>query len=112
MTTTTHSALASRIKQSLGFRLFWLGFGLLLGVPQLLDGIKYNLNGELFFGIGMLLVGIRGFLRPVVLSRALAMKRDDAAASSSIGSPVLHGLLSLAMAGALFTGLAIKFNAG
>jgi acyl dehydratase len=48
----------------------------------------------------------------VVLSRALAMKRDDAAASSSIGSPVLHGVLSLAMAGALFTGLAIKFNAG
>lgn len=112
MTTTTNSALASRIKQSLGFRLFWLGFGLLLGVPQLLDGIKYNLNGELFFGIGMLLVGIRGFLRPVVLSRALAMKRDDAATNSSIGSPVLHGVLSLAMAGALFTGLAIKFNAG
>jgi len=56
--------MTSRIKQSLGFRLFWLGFGLLLGVPQLLDGIKYNLNGELFFGIGMLLVGIRGFLRP------------------------------------------------
>jgi len=104
--------MMSRLKQALGFRLFWLGFGLLLGVPQLLDGIKYNMNGELFFGIGMLLVGVRGFLRPVVLGRALALKRDDAAANSSIGSPALHGVLSLAMAGALFTGLAIKFSAG
>lgn len=102
----------SKLSRSLPFRLFWLGFGLLLGVPQLMDGIMYGMKGELFFGIGMLLVGVRGFLRPVVLSRALAMKRDDAAAEVSIGSPALHGLLSLAMAGALFTGLAIKLNAG
>jgi len=103
--------IITKLKRSLGFRLFWLCFGLLLGVPQLLDGIRYNLNGELFFGIGMLLVGIRGFLRPVTLGRALAMKRDDAASDYSIGSPVLHGVLSLAMAGALVTGLVIKLNA-
>ena len=103
--------LTSKLQQSLVSRLFWLGFGLLLGVPQLLDGLRYNLDGELFFGIGMLLVGIRGFLRPVVLGRALAMKRDDAAADASIGSPVLHGVLSLAMAGALVTGLVIKLGA-
>jgi hypothetical protein len=102
--------ITSKIQRSLGSRLFWLGFGLLLGIPQVLDGIKYNMNGELFFGIGMLLVGVRGFLRPVVLGRALAMKRDDAAAESSIGSTALHGALSLAMAGALIAGLAIKFN--
>jgi hypothetical protein len=104
--------ITSKLKRSLGFRLFWLGFGLLLGIPQILDGIKYNLNGELFFGIGMLLVGIRGFLRPVVLGRALAMTRDDAAAESSIGSTALHGLLSLAMAASLVTGLAIKLGNG
>lgn len=104
--------MTSKLQRSLGSRLFWLGFGLLLGVPQVLDGIKYNMNGELFFGIGMLLVGVRGFLRPVVLGRALAMKRDDAAAESSIGSTALHGALSLAMAAALIAGLAIKFNGG
>lgn len=102
--------ITQKLQRSLVFRLFWLGFGLLLGVPQLLDGIHYGLNGELFFGIGMLLVGVRGFLRPVVLGRALAMKRDDAAADTSIGSPVLHAMLSVAMAGALITGLAIKLG--
>lgn len=103
-------SITEKLQRSLVFRLFWLGFGLLLGVPQLLDGLKYNMNGELFFGIGMLLVGIRGFLRPVVLSRAMAMKRDDAAADASIGSPVLHAVLSIAMAAALITGLVIKFS--
>lgn len=104
MTTST------KLKRSLGFRLFWLGFGLLLGIPQLLDGLMYNLNGELFFGIGMLLVGIRGFLRPVVLGRAMALKRDAAADESSIGSTALHGVLSLAMAASLVAGLAIKLG--
>lgn len=103
-------SITEKLKRSLVFRLFWLGFGLLLGVPQLMDGILYNMKGELFFGIGMLLVGIRGFLRPVVLSRAMAMKRDAAAADASIGSPVLHGVLSIAMAAALITGLVIKFG--
>ena len=101
---------SDKLKRSLGFRLFWLGFGLLLGVPQLLDGITYGLKGELFFGIGMLLVGIRGFLRPVVLGRAMALKRDDAAAESSIGSTGLHGLLSIGMAASLIAGLAIKLG--
>jgi hypothetical protein len=102
--------IIAKLKRSLVFRLFWLGFGLLLGVPQLMDGIMYNMKGELFFGIGMLLVGIRGFLRPVTLSRAMAMKRDDAASDASIGSPILHGVLSIAMAAALITGLVIKFG--
>jgi len=103
-------SITTKLKRSLVFRLFWLGFGLLLGVPQLMDGILYNMRGELFFGIGMLLVGIRGFLRPVVLSRAMAMQRDAAASDASIGSPVLHGVLSIAMAAALITGLVIKFS--
>jgi len=102
--------IASKLKRSLPFRLFWLAFGLLLGVPQLLDGIMYNMKGELFFGIGMLLVGIRGFLRPVVLGRAMALKRDDAAAESSIGSTGLHALLSIGMAASLIAGLAIKLG--
>ena len=102
--------MTSKLKRSLASRLFWLGFGLLLGVPQVLDGIKYNMNGELFFGIGMLLVGIRGFLRPVVLGRAMALKRDDSAEASSIGSTAVHGVLSLAMAASLFAGLAIKLG--
>jgi hypothetical protein len=101
---------SDKLKRSLGFRLFWLGFGLLLGVPQLLDGIMYGMKAELFFGIGMLLVGIRGFLRPVVLGRAMALKRDDSAEASSIGSTAVHGVLSLAMAASLFTGLAIKLG--
>lgn len=104
MTTTT------KLKRSLGFRLFWLGFGLLLGIPQLLDGILYDMKGELFFGIGMLLVGIRGFLRPVVLGRAMALKRDNAADESSIGSTGMHALLSIGMAANLVAGLAIKLG--
>lgn len=104
--------MTEKLKRSIGFRLFWLLFGLLLGVPQILDGLTYNLNGELYFGIGMLLVGIRGFLRPVVLGRALAMKRDERAAEVSIGTPALHGVLSVAMAASLIAGLSIKLGGG
>ena len=104
--------IVQKLKRSLPFRLFWLLFGLLLGVPQILDGIKYNLNGELYFGIGMLLVGVRGFLRPVVLGRALAMRRDNGASEVSIGSNTLHIVLSLAMAAALVAGLSIKLDGG
>lgn len=103
---------ASKLSQGLGSRLFWLGFGLLLGLPQIADGLRYDLNGELFFGVGMLLLGIRGFLRPVVLGRALRMKPDGEAAAMSIGSPKLIGALSLAMAAFLATGLVLKFLSG
>lgn len=102
---------ASKLSRSLGSRLFWLGFGLLLGLPQLLDGIRYNLNGELFFGLGMLLLGLRGFLRPVVLGRALRMQGPAASEDVTIGSPALLGALSLAMAAALVAGLVLKFMA-
>jgi hypothetical protein len=99
----------SKLSRSLGSRLFWLGFGTLLGLPQLLDGIRYDLNGELFFGLGMLLLGISGFLRPVQINRALRMKQNEEANQIAIGSPKLHGALSLAMAASLITGLVIKF---
>ena len=99
----------AKLKRSLGSRLFWLGFGLLLGLPQLADGIRYDLNGELFFGIGMVLLGIRGFLRPVVIGKALRMQPGDVD-EVSIGSPALLGALSLAMALALVAGLVMKFN--
>ncbi|MBQ5945985.1 hypothetical protein [Massilia sp. ST3] len=97
----------AKLKRALGSRLFWLGFGLLLGLPQLADGLRYGLNGELFFGVGMLLLGVRGFLRPVVPGRALRMKADSQA--DTIGSPMLIGALSLAMAAFLVTGLILKF---
>ncbi|WP_020654096.1 hypothetical protein [Massilia niastensis] len=100
----------SKLSRSLGSRLFWLGFGLLLGLPQVADGIRYHLNGELYFGVGMLLLGIRGFLRPVMIKKALTMKHDGEAEEISIGSPMLHGALALAMTAALVTGLVLKFT--
>ena len=96
----------AKLKRAMGSRLFWLGFGLLLGLPQIADGIRYDLNGELFFGLGMLLLGIRGFLRPVVIGRAMRMKADSEA--DTIGSPRLIGALSLAMAAFLVTGVVLK----
>jgi hypothetical protein len=101
----------SILKRSLGSRLFWLGFGTLLGLPQLLDGLRYQLNGELFFGLGMLLLGISGFLRPVQLTRALNRQLNEESDRIAIGSPKLHGALSLVMLALLVTGLAIKFAA-
>lgn len=100
----------AKLSRSLGSRVFWLGFGLVLGLPQLVYGMREGLTGELFFGLGMLLLGIRGFLRPVVIGRALRMQRQDGADDISVGSPALLGALSLAMTAALVTGLVLKYS--
>lgn len=99
----------SRLRLSTGARILWLAFGLLLGLPTLVNGINTNNTADLCFGIGMLLVGVRGFLRPVMFGKAVRMEMDPRTSQVSIGSPALHGALSLVIFVALMAGIVIKY---
>jgi hypothetical protein len=99
----------SRLRISTGARILWLVFGLLLGGPTLGNGIQTGSTADVCFGIGMLLVGVRGFLRPVMFGKAMRMEMDPRTAQVSIGSPMLHGGLSLVIFIALVAGIVIKY---
>lgn len=99
----------SRLRLATGARILWLMFGLVLGVPTLLSGLARDNTADLCFGIGMILVGVRGFLRPVMFGKALRMEQDPKTAQVSIGSPTLHGGLSMVIFIALMAGIVIKY---
>jgi hypothetical protein len=99
----------NRLRISTGARILWLVFGLLLGGPTLSNGIQTGSTADVCFGIGMLLVGVRGFLRPVMFGKAVRMEMDPRTAQVSIGSPMLHGGLSLVIFIALVAGIVIKY---
>ena len=99
----------SKLRHSTGARVLWLMFGLLLGLPTLNNGFATGSTADLCFGVGMVLVGIRGFLRPVMFGKALKMEQDPQTAQLSIGSPMLHGALSLVIFIALTAGIVIKY---
>ncbi|BDT59261.1 hypothetical protein MasN3_27550 [Massilia varians] len=99
----------SRLRLSTGARILWLAFGLLLGMPTLVNGLNTHNTADLCFGIGMVLVGVRGFLRPVMFGKAVRMEMDPRTSQVSIGSPVLHGGLSLVIFAALTAGIIIKY---
>lgn len=99
-----------KVKRSLLGRLLWLAFGLLLGLPQLWFGLQHGAKGELLFGIGMLIIGIRGFLRPVLLSAMRGRMQPGQNDDISIGSPALHGLLTLVILIGVVGGLVIKMK--
>jgi hypothetical protein len=99
----------SRLRLSTGARIMWLLFGLVLGLPTLSNGIATNSTADVCFGIGMCLVGVRGFLRPVMFGKALRMEQDPQTAQVSIGSPMLHGGLSMVIFIALTAGIVIKY---
>jgi hypothetical protein len=99
----------SRLRLSTGARLLWLGLGLALGVPTLINGIAVASTADLCFGVGMILVGVRGFLRPVMFGRAIKMEQDPRTARVSIGSPMLHGALSMVIFIALMAGIVIRY---
>jgi hypothetical protein len=92
-----------------GSRIFWFLFGVILGGMNLWSGLRQGLTGESLIGIGLILVGIQGLLRPVVLSRAGKIGKEEMMREVSIGSDVLHGALSLAMAAALVVGFVLKY---
>ena len=99
----------SRLRLSTGARVMWLLFGFVLGAPTLANGISTGGTADVCFGIGMCLVGIRGFLRPVMFGKALRMEQDPQTAQLSIGSPMLHGALSMVIFIALTAGIVIKY---
>lgn len=99
----------SRLRISTGARILWLALGLLLGGPTLANGVQTGSSADLCFGIGMLLVGVRGFLRPVMFGKAVRMEMDPRTAQVSIGSPMLHGGLSLVIFIALTAGIVIRY---
>lgn len=100
----------TKVRRSLPSRVFWLGFGLLVGLPQLWFGLQNAATGELLFGLGMLLIGVRGFLRPVLLSVMAGKMRPGQTDDVSIGSAALHGVLTLIILLAVVGGLMIKMK--
>lgn len=99
-----------KVRRSLLSRLVWLAFGLILGVPQFLFGLQNGANGELLFGLGMILIGVRGFLRPVLLSVMKGKLRPGQSDDVSIGSAALHGVLTLAILLGVVGGMLIKLK--
>jgi hypothetical protein len=99
----------SKFSRYTGSRVFWFLFGVGLGSMGLWSGLKQNLVGESFIGFGLLLLGIQGLLRPVVLSRVAKISKEEMSREVSIGSDALHGALSLAMAAALLVGFVLKY---
>jgi hypothetical protein len=99
----------SKFSRYTGSRVFWFVFGVGLGSMGLWSGLKQNQVGESFIGFGLLLLGIQGLLRPVVLSRAGKISKEEMTRDVSVGSDVLHGALSLAMAAALLVGIILKY---
>ncbi|MCA1246548.1 hypothetical protein [Massilia sp. MS-15] len=99
----------SRLRIATGARILWLALGLLLGLPTLANGLQTGSSADLCFGIGMVLVGVRGFLRPVMFGKAVRMEMDPRTAQVSIGTPMLHGALSLVIFLALAAGIAIRY---
>jgi hypothetical protein len=99
----------SKFSRYTASRAFWFLFGVGLGSMGLWSGLRQGLVGESLIGIGLLLVGIQGLLRPVVLSRVGKMSKEEMTREVSIGSDVLHGALSLAMAAALVVGFVLKY---
>ena len=78
--------------------------------PRCLEiGFGTGSTADLCFGAGMILVGVRGFLRPVMFGKALRMEQDPKTAQVSIGSPTLHGALSMVIFIALMAGIVIRY---
>ena len=98
-----------RRRRSTGARILWLGFGPGVRPPTPGEGGKTKSTADLCFGIGMVLVGVRGFLRPVMFGKAMRMEMDPRTAQVSIGTPMLHGGLSLVIFVALTAGIVIKY---
>lgn len=89
-------------------RAFWFLFGIGLGGMSLWGGLQNGLIGETLIGTGLVLLGIQGLLRPVVLSRAGKIGREEMRREVSIGSDLMHGALSLTMAVLLLVGFVLK----
>lgn len=99
----------SKFSRYTGSRLFWFLFGVGLGGLGLWSGLRQGLVGETLIGLGLVLVGVQGLLRPVVLTRAGKISKEEMMREVSIGSEALHGALSLAMAGLLIAGFVLKY---
>ncbi|MGJ9416191.1 hypothetical protein ACHAC9_00285 [Massilia sp. CMS3.1] len=92
-----------------GSRIFWFLFGTILGGMGVWSGLKQGLTGETVIGLGLILLGIQGLLRPVVLSRVAKISKEEMSREVSIGSDALHGALSLVMAATLVVGFVMKY---
>ncbi len=99
----------SKFSRYTGSRIFWFLFGTILGSLGVWSGLKQNLTGETLIGLGLILLGIQGLLRPVVLSRVARISKEEMTRDVSIGSDMLHGALSLVMAATLVVGFIMKY---
>ena len=99
----------SKFSHYAGSRVFWFLFGTILGGMGVWSGLKQDAIGETVIGIGLILLGIQGLLRPVVLTRVAKISKEEMTREVSIGSDTLHGALSLVMAAALVTGFVLKY---
>ena len=99
----------SKFSRYTGSRIFWFLFGTILGGAGVWSGLRQGLIGETMIGLGLILLGIQGLLRPVVLSRVAKISKEEMTREVSIGSDTLHGALSLVMAATLVVGFVMKY---
>ena len=99
----------SKFSRYTSSRLFWFLFGSVLGGMGVWSGLQQGLIGETMIGLGLILLGIQGLLRPVVLSRVAKMSKEEMTREVSIGPDTLHGALSLVMAATLVVGFVMKY---
>ena len=99
----------SKFSRYTSSRLFWFLFGSVLGGMGVWSGLRQGLIGETMIGLGLILLGIQGLLRPVVLSRVAKMSKEEMTREVSIGPDTLHGALSLVMAATLVVGFVMKY---
>lgn len=98
----------TKISTHLASRLFWLVFGLGLGAVQVLDGMRLGLAGPLISGLGFALIGVTGFMQPVVLGRpvgSVLYTLNDAI----VGPERLRTGLAVSSFACLFVGLILKY---
>jgi uncharacterized membrane protein len=99
----------SKFSRYSGSRIFWFLFGTILGGAGIWSGLRQGSIGEAVIGFGLILLGIQGLLRPVVLSRVAKINKEEMTRQVSIGSNTLHGALSLLMAAVLVVGFVLKY---
>jgi len=100
--------LHGKIPSHLPSRLFWLLFGLGLGSVQIVEGIRHGLLGPVISGLGLALLGVTGFIQPL-LQGSPAGSVLGTLNNSIVDSKPLRTILGFSSFACLFVGLILKY---
>jgi len=92
-------------------RVICFAFGMSLGIYQIAQGFFTGHIGVLFFGIGMVLLGVVWFLQPFVFGTSWNLILI-ASREASLAPKVVRTVLVFAGLGALWVGLILQYGYG